>query len=112
MTNLRLGISTCPNDTFAFHGLLTGAVEIPGVELSIELLDIEALNEGLFAGRFDVCKASAHAALVAQGKRWMEAAGLALPDGDVEVGPLFALDQEAFAANLTRADFGPVFDRS
>ena len=56
--------------------------------------------------------ATSRAALSAQGKRWMAAAGLALPPGDVEVGPLFALDQEAFVANLTRADFGPVFDRS
>jgi UDP-N-acetylglucosamine/UDP-N-acetylgalactosamine diphosphorylase len=52
------------------------------------------------------------AALVDQAKRWMKAAGLAVPEGPAEVGPLFALDQEAFRANLTHADFGPVFDRS
>ena len=56
--------------------------------------------------------ATARAALVAQGKRWMSAAGLAVPAGPVEVGPLFALDPEEFAANLTHASFGPVFDRS
>jgi UDP-N-acetylglucosamine/UDP-N-acetylgalactosamine diphosphorylase len=55
---------------------------------------------------------TARAALVDQARRWMAAAGLALPEGAVEVGPLFALDQEEFLANLTRADFGPVFDRS
>ena len=36
---LRLGISTCPNDTFAFHGLLTGRVRPKGLDLSIELGD-------------------------------------------------------------------------
>jgi hypothetical protein len=41
----------------------------------------------------------------------MAAAGLAPPKGDAEVGPLFALDQEQFLANLVRSDFGPVFDR-
>lgn len=56
--------------------------------------------------------ATARAALVAQGKRWLSAASLALPDGPVEVGPLFALDREEFLANLTRSDYGPVFDRS
>lgn len=56
--------------------------------------------------------ATASAALIAQAKRWMKASGLAVPPGAVEVGPLFALDQGAFCANLTRADFGPVFDRS
>ncbi len=60
---LHLGISTCPNDTFLFHGLLTGAVEIPGIALEIELLDVQELNERLLAGDFDVAKASYHLAL-------------------------------------------------
>ncbi|MHC4846620.1 MAG: UTP--glucose-1-phosphate uridylyltransferase, partial [Planctomycetota bacterium] len=55
---------------------------------------------------------TARAALVEQGKRWMSAAGLLIPEGPVEVGPLFALDREEFLATLTRSDFGPVFDRS
>jgi len=55
---------------------------------------------------------TARDALIAQGKRWMAAAGLSIPAGPVEVGPLFALDQEEFLATLTRSDFGPVFDRS
>jgi UDP-N-acetylglucosamine/UDP-N-acetylgalactosamine diphosphorylase len=54
---------------------------------------------------------TARAALSFQARRWMTAAGLALPKGDAEVGPLFALDQEEFLATLTRNDFGPVFDR-
>ncbi len=63
MSRVRLGISTCPNDTFAFHGLLTGAVAAEGLELAIELLDIEALNERMLRGEFDVCKVSFAAAL-------------------------------------------------
>lgn len=55
---------------------------------------------------------TAREALSEQAKRWMAAAGLALPSGPAEVGPLFALDQEEFLAKLTRGDFGPVFDRS
>lgn len=62
MTRVRLGISTCPNDTYAFHGLLTGEIEVPGVELDIELRDVQELNEGLAAGRYDVAKASYFAA--------------------------------------------------
>ena len=63
MSRLSIGISTCPNDTFAFHALLTGEVRIDGVELDFELADVEELNRGMHAGRFDVCKISAHAAL-------------------------------------------------
>ena len=55
---LRVGLSTCPNDTFLFHGLLSGAIPTPGLELEFELLDIEELNLGLLGGRFDVAKGS------------------------------------------------------
>lgn len=63
MSRIRLGISTCPNDTFAFHGLLTGAVAADGLDLAIELADIEALNERMLRGAFDICKVSFAAAL-------------------------------------------------
>mgnify|MGYP000741855556 CR=1 FL=1 len=51
---IHMGISTCPNDTFAFHGLLCGAVRVEGGELRFERADVQELNEGLRAGRFDV----------------------------------------------------------
>jgi 1,4-dihydroxy-6-naphthoate synthase len=60
---IRLGISTCPNDTFAFHGLLNGKTESHGLRFEISLLDIQELNERLAAGRLDVGKASFFAAM-------------------------------------------------
>jgi len=60
---LRVGISTCPNDTFAFHALLAGEVSDPEINLEFELLDVEELNRGLAEGRYDVAKGSFHAAL-------------------------------------------------
>ena len=82
---IRLGISTCPNDTFAFHGLLTRAVDWRGLDFQIELLDVETLNERLLAGDFDVCKASFHAALLAADRVVVLPSGSALGFG---VGPL------------------------
>ena len=82
---IRLGISTCPNDTFAFHGLLTRAVDWRGLDFQIELLDVETLNERLLAGDFDVCKASFHAALLAAERVVVLPSGSALGFG---VGPL------------------------
>ena len=82
---IRLGISTCPNDTFAFHGLLTRAVDWRGLDFQVELLDVEALNERLLAGDFDVCKASFHAALLAAADVVVLPTGSALGFG---VGPL------------------------
>ena len=62
-TRIHLGLSTCPNDTYLAHALLTGAVETPGLELDIELMDVQELNERLSRGDFDVAKASYHLAL-------------------------------------------------
>jgi len=84
-TQLRLGISTCPNDTFAFHALLTGAVEIPGIELAFELSDIEELNERMNAGRLDVAKVSAFAALQMRARVTPLASGWAMGLG---MGPV------------------------
>ena len=44
MPALDLGFSPCPNDTFMFHGLVRGGVELPGIELRPHIADIEALN--------------------------------------------------------------------
>jgi len=85
MKTVQLGISTCPNDTFTFHGLLSGRVRVPGVELEIQLADVEQLNRGLFEGRFEICKVSAHAALVASEEVGALEVGWALGHG---VGPV------------------------
>ena len=41
---LRLGFSSCPNDTFMFHALVHGAVPSPGFGVEVVMEDIEALN--------------------------------------------------------------------
>lgn len=41
---LATGFSSCPNDTFMFHGLVTGEVAVPGLRFTPEIGDIEALN--------------------------------------------------------------------
>ena len=82
---IHLGISTCPNDTFAFAALLEGRIDTGGFEFVIELLDIDELNRGLLNGRFDVAKASFHAALHATENTVVLPVGSALGFG---VGPL------------------------
>ena len=85
METIRLGISTCPNDTFAFHGLLTRAVDWRGLDFKVELLDIQQLNDRLFADSFDVAKTSFHAALLLADRYLVLPSGSALGFG---VGPL------------------------
>ncbi len=85
MTPIHLGISTCPNDTFTFHGLMERHVDPRGLDFRIELLDVEELNRRLFAGDLDVAKASFHAALLLAGELGVLPVGSALGFG---VGPL------------------------
>jgi len=82
---LEIGLSPCPNDTFTFHGLLTGAVQVEGAEAQLVLADVQELNAGLVAGRFDVAKASTAAALRLAPDTVFLRSGAALGFG---VGPL------------------------
>jgi 1,4-dihydroxy-6-naphthoate synthase len=86
MSNLiKLAISTCPNDTFAFHAILNRKLDMQGLKFEIQLLDIQQLNSGLINGEFDVAKASFHAALMLTDSTIVLPAGSALGFG---VGPL------------------------
>ncbi|MBK9384054.1 MAG: 1,4-dihydroxy-6-naphthoate synthase [Planctomycetes bacterium] len=82
---LRVGISTCPNDTFAFHALLEKLVLVEGVELDFVLADVEELNQRLDLGSLDVAKASCHAALIHGHRYALLRSGAAIGYG---VGPL------------------------
>ena len=83
--SLVIGFSPCPNDTFMFHALITGAVEGPA--LVPWLADIEALNERAIAGddALPVTKLSVHALAHACERYVPLAAGAALGRG---CGPL------------------------
>jgi 1,4-dihydroxy-6-naphthoate synthase len=98
---LKIGISTCPNDTFAFHALLEGRIETPGLEWDFDLLDVEQLNEGLFRGEYDVAKASFHAALHLSDRYGVFASGSALGFGN---GPLLLASKAFVESWLTTAE--------
>jgi 1,4-dihydroxy-6-naphthoate synthase len=87
---LRVGISPCPNDTFAFGAIMERAIDLDGLDPVVELHDIQRLNEGLAAGAFDVAKASFHAALRLADRYGVLRAGSALGFG---VGPLLLADR-------------------
>ena len=60
---LRVGLSTCPNDTFLFAALLEGRVDTGDLALEFVLADVQELNEALRADELDVSKASFATAL-------------------------------------------------
>ncbi len=59
----RIGISPCPNHTVVIHGLIERRVDPRGLDLAIELADVEELNRGFARGELDAAKCSFHAAL-------------------------------------------------
>lgn len=81
---LALGISPCPNDTYAFHALLARSIPTPGLDLEFTLADVEELNRRFLLGEFDACKLS-FAALAGQRELCVLSCGSALGFG---VGPL------------------------
>ncbi|MFT5299478.1 MAG: 1,4-dihydroxy-6-naphthoate synthase [Mariniblastus sp.] len=100
---IRLAISTCPNDTFAFHGVLERKVDWLGVDFEIQLLDIQQLNDGLFRGEFDVAKASFHAAALLADRTYVLPSGAALGFG---VGPLLLAARPEFTPDSVTAKAG------
>ena len=87
---LRLGISTCPNDTFAFHAILNRKVDLEGLEFELMLLDVQELNEKLLACELDLGKVSFHAAMYLVENYGISRSGAAIGEG---VGPvLLGLD--------------------
>ena len=58
---LSLGFSPCPNDCFMFDAIVNRRIDLEGLEFSVRLADVEALNTAAFAGDADVTKLSYHA---------------------------------------------------
>lgn len=82
---LKLGISPCPNDTYTFHAIMNRRIDMKGLDLDIQLLDVQMLNQKLARNELDYSKASFHAALHLARSYGVLRAGAALGRG---VGPL------------------------
>jgi 5,8-dihydroxy-2-naphthoate synthase len=59
--NLSLGFSPCPNDCFMFDAIVNGRIDREGLDFTVRMEDVEALNKAAFAGAVDVTKLSYHA---------------------------------------------------
>ena len=58
---LSLGFSPCPNDCFMFDAIVSGRIDLEGLEFSVRLDDVETLNRAAFDRAIDVTKLSYHA---------------------------------------------------
>ena len=80
----KLAFSPCPNDTFMFHGIVSGAVPLPW-PYRVRIGDIEELNQWAFSGETDATKLSFAAYFQAADDYVLLNAGSALGRG---CGPL------------------------
>lgn len=53
-----LAISTCPNDTFIFDGLVNRRIDSQGFEFDVIMTDIKELNDMALSGEADIIKVS------------------------------------------------------
>ena len=81
---LTFGFTPCPNDAFAFHGLVHGLVPAP-FDVEPMLLDIEELNQRAADAQLQLTKLSFGAAAAAGDRYRLLRSGAALGRG---VGPL------------------------
>jgi 1,4-dihydroxy-6-naphthoate synthase len=100
---LSVGSSPCPNDCFMFDAIVNERIDLEGLELSIHMADVEALNKAAFAGEADVSKLSYHAYAHCIGNYVLLDAGSALGRN---CGPLLIskrpISQDEVAAGAVR----------
>jgi 1,4-dihydroxy-6-naphthoate synthase len=60
-TNISLGFSPCPNDTFIFDALIHHKIDTEGLAFDVFIGDVEELNQKAFRNELDVTKLSYHA---------------------------------------------------
>ncbi len=59
METLKLGFSSCPNDTFMFAALVNGLIACP-FSFELTIADVEELNGLVQEGKLDISKVSCH----------------------------------------------------
>jgi len=55
---LRLGFSSCPNDTLIFEALVNKRIDTQGLDFEIHIADVEELNQRALQGDLDITKLS------------------------------------------------------
>src|ERR1700749_169136 len=53
-----LGFSPCPNDTFIFDALVNKKIDTEGIDFTVELEDVQTLNQWAMQGKLDISKIS------------------------------------------------------
>jgi len=90
--NIDIAFSSCPNDTFIFHGMLHGCIDTGAIKFKPYVSDIENLNLEAFKETYTVSKLSFHAYLLLREKYEILDSGAALGYG---CGPMLVAGENS-----------------
>lgn len=93
----KLGISTCPNDTFMFDAMLNGKIDTGIYDFEAYLADVEQLNQMAFSGETDITKLSYHSYFKVSEKYQLLNSGSALGNN---CGPLIISKRKIYPNEL------------
>lgn len=99
--NIRLGFSTCPNDTFMFDALVHKRIELDGFTYKVVLGDIFHLNQMALRGELDMVKISYNTYGKVKDRYELLDAGSALGNN---CGPLLIAKSQISVAELIEKD--------
>ncbi len=94
---LKLGISTCPNDTFMFDALLHNKIDTQGLSFDLFMADVEELNKRALNKSLDITKLSYHAYSYVSDNYLLLDAGSAL---GYKNGPLLISKHKVYADEI------------
>jgi 1,4-dihydroxy-6-naphthoate synthase len=100
--NLTLGYSPCPNDTFIFAAMVNGWIDTQGLTFTVNMQDVERLNEWVSGSRLDITKMSFHRGVSSGHEYALLNSGAALGVG---CGPLLISKQQVTSEQILK---GPV----
>ena len=98
--NLSLGFSPCPNDCFIFDALVHKKIDTQGIDFTVIMEDVEALNKRAFKQELDITKLSYHAFLYLTEEYILLNSGSAL---GFNCGPLLVKKAGSIINNLDTA---------
>lgn len=98
--NFSLGYSPCPNDCFIFDALVHKKIDTQGIDFSVVMEDVEALNNRAFRQELDITKLSYHAFLYLTAHYALLNSGSAL---GFNCGPLLVRDSKTEIGDLNQA---------
>ncbi len=98
--NFSLGFSPCPNDCFIFDALVHKKIDTQGIDFSVVMEDVEALNNKAFKQELDITNLSYHAFIYLTHQYALLNSGSAL---GFNCGPLLVKDSKSKIQSIDTA---------